>query len=187
MSGTFIVYIATNITNGKRYVGMTSMALNRRIASHFSQSFRGSKTALHRAIRKYGREVFDFVHVATCRNREDAQHTEIAVIKQEGTRTPAGYNMTPGGDWYHVRMSEETKARMSKARQAYWASISPEKRAAFGAKISAARTGKKQPNSKGGTPLKGIKRSAEFCSKVSAGLKRHFSTDNTVDKSATLF
>ena len=187
---SFIVYIATNIINGKRYVGITSMPLRRRINSHFSASSRGSKTALHRAIHKHGRDSFIFEHVASCRSREDMQATEITLIAQENTTAPTGYNMTPGGDWYHVSMPPEARKRISEAKRQYWASRTPDQRRAFAEKISAARTGVKQPNSRGGTPLKGIKRSDEFRAKLSASLKKHHAQrkqrDNKVDNPAPM-
>lgn len=185
---SFIIYVATNTENGKRYIGMTGDTLRRRIASHFSVSGKNPKTALHRAIKKYGRSSFVFEHVASCRSREAAQTTEIAMIKQERTRAPHGYNMTPGGDYYEVTHSPDVREKIAASKRAYWASMPPEQRAGFGEKISQSRLGVRQPNSKGGTPLKGLKRPPEFGKKVSDGLRQHFTSrrDNMVDKTATL-
>lgn len=187
MSCHFLIYVATNNFNGKRYVGMTSMALRRRVQSHNLVAAKGSKTILHNAIRKHGPDAFVFEHVATCRNRVDMQAAEIAMIQQEGTLYPAGYNMTAGGDGFHGRRSRKSVEQGAAKIKAAHAARTPEEKAAWAAKISAAKKGKPQPWAAGSSHNKGRKRTAEFRAKVSAGMKRFRSTfDNKVDSPAPL-
>lgn len=184
MSCHFIIYVATNLVNGKRYVGMTSMPLRRRVQSHLQVAAKGSPTILHNAIRKHGSEAFTFEQVASCSSREDMQEAERALIRQEGTMYPAGYNMTLGGDGFHGKRSREAIDQGAAKIKAHHASRSPEEKAAWAAKISAAKKGKAQPWAVG---PKGCVRSPEFKAKVSAGMKRYRAwRDNSVDRTATL-
>lgn len=187
MSCQFIIYVATNNVNGKRYVGMTSMALRRRVQSHLQVAAKGSQTILHNAIRKHGADAFTFEHVASAQCREDMQAVERAMIEQEGTMYPAGYNMTPGGDGFHGRRRRSSVEQGAAKIRAAHAARTPEEKAAWAAKISAAKKGKSQPWAREiGKYNKGRVRSEEFKAKVSAGMKRYRNRDNMVDNLAPL-
>lgn len=96
-----IVYAITNLINGKRYIGITEYSLKRRWSGHKKYARDGAKTAIHRAMAKYGIENFAIVELASFAkgsSREMLCEMERAFIAREGTLTPNGYNMTPGGD-----------------------------------------------------------------------------------------
>ena len=63
----FVVYVATNIANGYRYVGFTSVGLERRKKQHLRRAKSGEMACpkFHNAIRKYGKNSFTWSIVAT--------------------------------------------------------------------------------------------------------------------------
>lgn len=132
-----IVYLATNLINGKRYIGVTSQALSCRISNHRAAA-RGSRSnsLLHRAMRKYGFDMFRFAPLVICGDFDAALVEEtrlIAALRPE-------YNSTDGGaGTIGFRYSDEQKALMSVTRMGrpgYWKG---KKRPGLGAKVSATK------------------------------------------------
>lgn len=109
-----IVYKATNLVNGKRYIGVTGMGLKYRVRSHFTLARRGDRGVFMSAIRKYGPDKFKFSILVECANYQEALVREmefIADLKPE-------YNITWGGQgMLGASMSEEAKAKISKANK----------------------------------------------------------------------
>lgn len=112
------VYQATNLINGKRYIGVTIRTLEQRKAKHVHDATAASSFRQHlpfmRAIRKYGPENIRFRALKVCDDIEDAMAEErrlIAILAPE-------YNATKGGEgvWGH-RHTPETKAKMSAAKK----------------------------------------------------------------------
>lgn len=90
-----IVYIATNKVTGDQYIGLTMVGLTKRRTAHFGLALRNeSHTHFHRAIRKYGKEAFEFYVLQEFETYEAAKQGEIEAIER---RRPH-YNMTIGGD-----------------------------------------------------------------------------------------
>jgi len=89
------IYTITNKVNMKQYVGIT-MDMGKRWNEHKLGS--NTKTALGRAIQKYGAVNFVIEHVASATEWKNAGMVEAALIKQLNTRSPYGYNLTDGGD-----------------------------------------------------------------------------------------
>ena len=110
-----IVYLVTNKVNGKRYIGVTTKAMRRRMAEHFSHAKMGrGNGAFYRAIRKYGRHAFEFSILAHCATGAEALQTEILLIAQ----LQPEYNSTAGGDGNVGRkMSLEGRRRISEAHK----------------------------------------------------------------------
>lgn len=52
------IYLITNITNNKRYVGITTKTINQRFGQHVRQAKKSIKNAIHLAIQKYGKDKF---------------------------------------------------------------------------------------------------------------------------------
>lgn len=90
-----IVYIVTNKLNGKRYVGITTQPLRRRLIEHFCHAKKNKNNgAFYRAIRKYGQGAFTAEIVLRCKTCIIATEEEIRLIKE----LKPEYNSTLGGD-----------------------------------------------------------------------------------------
>lgn len=109
-SGTvWFIYTITNMINGKKYVGLTN-SLSKRWNKH--KNAKGHIPALHAAIKKYGVESFDFCHYADAFGPDAAKAIEIGLIRDLGTLSPNGYNLTSGGEGA-LNPSPELRARLS--------------------------------------------------------------------------
>lgn len=82
-----IIYLITNIVNGKKYIGRTKRGIEHRFRAHLHSSKQGSNTYFHKAIRKYGKENFKLEIL----EESDREEHWIEILKPE-------YNMTKGGD-----------------------------------------------------------------------------------------
>jgi len=92
------VYLATNCKNGKQYVGKTIHSLCNRKHAHEKCAIKGSKTAFHNAIRKYGFAEFTWEILVEENDTALLNNLEQAYIKKLNTKSPNGYNLTDGGD-----------------------------------------------------------------------------------------
>ena len=165
------IYLATNTKNDKQYVGMTAGDPQRRFRGHCRSAAGGSKLPFHLAIAKYGESAFTLEVLHNATSRAELQALERQEIAARGTIAPGGYNLTPGGDGQPkgYAPSEEARAKIGAAHRNIWARLSDEERRERGAKISAAKKGR--PRKSAPSSLKGIARSPEFRSAVSAGMK----------------
>lgn len=107
------VYIAVNLVNGKKYIGITSCGLTKRKQAHIRRAFKGAEknNILHRAIRKYGSEAFSFSILKGYSNFDEALKEEIRLI---GLLEPE-YNLTKGGEG-HLGYSPSTETRLKISR-----------------------------------------------------------------------
>src|SRR3990167_10005618 len=107
------LYVITNITNGKSYVGQTTQG-HRRWHEHVRIASRGG-TPLARAMRKYGIAAFTMVldRLPNNANQNMLDAAEVALIVALNTTVPYGYNLRLGGNGgiHH----ESTKAKTSTA------------------------------------------------------------------------
>ena len=118
----FSVYKATNKISGKVYIGFDSRWPRRKLVHLCSKT----NTHFHNAIRKYGKDSFDWEVIYQSR---DHDHTlmimEPYFIREYNSFGENGYNMTGGGEgklgvpsWNKgYKLSEETKSRMSLAKK----------------------------------------------------------------------
>lgn len=147
----FIIYKATNLINGKNYIGQTVKTLKERKSGHVRKSEHGSKYCFHNAIKKYGVETFVWEIICSCQSKDEADVREREFIKVFNAKVPSGYNMTDGGEGtVGCHPSEETRIKASVAQKMFIQRTgkvnflgmkhTPESRA----KISAAQTGKKR-------------------------------------------
>lgn len=110
-----VVYLITDNTNGKQYVGQTIYTAEQRFARHcMPSSFRCR--LLSRAIKAHGAENFTVSVLEEVDSREALDERECYWIEQLNTMSPNGYNLVPGGTG-KGEISEETRARMSAARK----------------------------------------------------------------------
>ena len=84
-----MIYLVTNNVNGKRYIGKTTQAIEKRWYQHCKNAEYGNDTYLYRAIRKYGKD--NFTVEVLCEGLDDE---EILMIEHHSPE----YNMTKGGD-----------------------------------------------------------------------------------------
>src|ERR1700674_5840201 len=78
----FVVYLATNIVNGKRYLGATSRGLKVRRYKHFqdAKANRPGYRVFNSAIRKYGEGAFEWRIISTASSFEEMMEEEIRLI-----------------------------------------------------------------------------------------------------------
>jgi len=185
---SMIAYRITNAATGRCYIGVTVRGLRRRWTDHLRAARNGVKTALYAAIRKHGEQAFSIEHIASATSRELLKALERAIIDQDCTLAPGGYNLTRGGDGVDG-LPDNIRARIAESNRGR--THTPEARALIGAasrghavppdvrerisqkhlgkklslehraKLSAAKIGKKLPP-----------RSAEHAARISAGLVR---------------
>lgn len=108
-----VVYKATNLINGKFYIGVTTRALARRKCEHFSAAGMGLGNGhFARAIRKHGRETFHFSVLMKCPTGSDGMANEIRLIAALSPH----YNSTMGGEsGGGYNLSEEGRRRIGDA------------------------------------------------------------------------
>lgn len=112
MAYRIIVYQATNIVNGKRYIGITRRGLAIRRKRHFHTAISGGGAVIGAAIRKHGKEAFDFRVLIACPDFDYASAMEMALISLYKPE----YNLTAGGGGVLAyKMPEEAKLKISKA------------------------------------------------------------------------
>lgn len=107
----FCVYLITNKTNGKGYVGYTSKGVEGRWRGHCNE--KSTCSALRNAIKRHGRDAFDRTVLEWCRTAKEAKSRETVWIADLGTLAPDGYNLTDGGEGNHP--SDETRKKLSRA------------------------------------------------------------------------
>ena len=107
----YSIYLATNLINGKQYVGFDS-CWPRRMRKHSRVK---DDTAIHKAIQKYGNEAFRWQVLYQSKDREHPLNImEPYFIKEYGTYGN-GYNQTFGGEapMLGKKHTEESKRSMS--------------------------------------------------------------------------
>lgn len=108
------VYLIRNRVNGKVYVGQTVQAVKRRWAQHISKALAGKVTHFSNAIRKYGKDAFDVITIATACDQFSLNLKERILIRvYRSMDKGSGYNRRDGGA--NGRMSEETKRKIGTA------------------------------------------------------------------------
>lgn len=115
-----IVYMAVNLVNGKKYIGITCDYLSRRKSKHYFSAKKGANTLIAKAIRKYGIDSIRFDVLSewpTYSQAKDEEIRLIAALKPE-------YNLTAGGDgalgYKHSKEARELMSRLHKGRPGYW-------------------------------------------------------------------
>jgi len=114
------VYKITNKVNNKNYIGYTSkLDVEHRIREHFSPSvYEKINKPFYQAIRKYGKNNFEYEILFESDNEDEALEKEIELISKMGD-----YNLHPGGNvppnqtgksW---NLSDETKQKMRKPKK----------------------------------------------------------------------
>lgn len=107
----FTLYQIKNLVNGHRYIGITGRGLATRKSQHLWNARNGGRTRLAAALRKYGRESFEFSVIEMVATRDEAVAAEINFIEIHRPE----YNVTKGGDGaVGIIVSQETREKLSK-------------------------------------------------------------------------
>jgi len=112
-----IVYLITNLINGKKYVGCSVGMLEKRWKRHLSDAKKGAPYLLHRAIRKYGSECFTVEVLQVTSTRVEMFEAEMQHISSQGSVIPTGYNMTRGGEGVDFSGLETKGAHLKAVRK----------------------------------------------------------------------
>lgn len=108
MSDKCGIYIIKNDINNKVYIGQ-SINIHKRIQEHFWKSECSKdvsyNSALHLAIRKYGKEHFYYEILEEC-DVSLLDEREREYIKQYNSISPNGYNILSGGQQYRTEQNK---------------------------------------------------------------------------------
>lgn len=101
------IYLYLNKINGKAYIGQ-SININKRYREHKNAAYnvnnKDYNLPIHRAIRKYGLDNFEFIILEECEQSE-LNSKEIYWIKQYDSYQ-SGYNATEGGNESHIHLGQ---------------------------------------------------------------------------------
>lgn len=103
------IYVITNKTNGKQYVGQTTRSIPQRFREHLR--LQAKCRALESALKKYGADVFSIEQVGDAYSQFELDEMEATFIGRLQTLAPGGYNLRNGGGGAGP-MHPETRALM---------------------------------------------------------------------------
>jgi group I intron endonuclease len=106
-----LVYLATNLINGKKYVGITSVSLMARQGMH-----KRSARPIGLAIRKYGMSKFSWRVIDVALTLPRLKKLEQDYIKFYNCVAPKGYNLTNGGDSIQAPCVRKVMSKRAKER-----------------------------------------------------------------------
>lgn len=107
------IYLIENKVNGKKYVGQTIFTVDVRWNNHIKGP---KKSAVAKAIQKYGVDNFNFIELCSSTNEEYLNELEVSFIKEFKCYGSYGYNMTFGGDASKGKFTPEVRKKMSLAK-----------------------------------------------------------------------
>lgn len=143
MENSFHIYVIRNKINGRVYIGQTTRHFTKRVKEHFwsANQVKNYEMVVSKAIKKYGKESFVCELLDnTARNQEELDALEQKYIKQFNSLVPNGYNVSGGGESFHVPPEEASSKSQAKdkKRSNRFIGVIPRKRA-FRAKIARLR------------------------------------------------
>lgn len=109
-----VIYKATNIINGKSYIGVAN-DFEKRKRQHKNSAKREDGYYFHRAISKHGWDSFEWFIIKFSDDMEELLIEEQHLIEEQGTHyLRNGYNLTLGGEGHlGHKHSEETRRKLS--------------------------------------------------------------------------
>lgn len=117
-----IIYKATNIKNGKVYIGQTINTLEYRKQQHFreAKSKRRNTVYFHNALLKYGFDNFEFQEIDYATTIDELNEKERYWIQYYNSNDKSyGYNLDSGGTSGGTK-SESTKRKIGETSKAKW-------------------------------------------------------------------
>jgi len=164
------VYQAKSLVNGKLYIGKTMRTLEERKVAHLSASREGLNYPFPRAIHRHGLNGFEWRVLFESNNDAELLHMEKVLIAVKGSKVPAGYNSTDGGEGSTgLHPTEETRAKISASQVGVGKSLKTR------ARMSAAKLGVKkslETRAKMSAAKLGVKASPEHRASVSAAMRK---------------
>jgi len=118
-----VVYMITHVATKRSYIGITTQKPTMRWRQHCwdAMDAKRCKSALHRAISKYGAHAFNFEILRKCDAVESARLAERELIAERNTMRPNGFNLTGGGEMMiGVVHSDEMRKALSEAMKLRW-------------------------------------------------------------------
>jgi group I intron endonuclease len=115
-----IIYKATNLINGKCYVGKTTKTLEERIKGHFDiVRYKKPSYYFHKALLKYGDENFKWEILCSCDDELLLNIREtMKIIVEHSHVSENGYNMTWGGEGVSgYKFTDNQKKKMSESHK----------------------------------------------------------------------
>lgn len=177
----YTLYLLT-FASGKKYVGITTTSLKRRLSGHACSARVGDERVVCAAWRKYGPPTAEVI--ATYESREELIKAEIDAIKSLGTLCPDGYNMADG--YYNSpTLDPDVAAKISIANKGR---KKPPRSEEHCRNISLAKTGKKRPprtqehRDALSAARKGIEFSQEWRDNIGKAQIGRVQSDDTKDK-----
>jgi len=158
MDVIFSIYRITNLSNERKYIGLTQQTPPRkRWDQHKSPKGPQQKAKpLHRAILKHGKVNFKFEILCQTKNLDHAKELEKYFIKISNSLANGGwgYNLTDGGDGgiWGYKFSDEQKKQMSESAKKRW---TPEERKKY-SEMQKGKIQSPESNRKRSEKLKGI-------------------------------
>ena len=113
-----MIYLITNLINGKWYVGQTIRPLEHRWERHLHVGKKDAKYHLYKSMKKYGIENFKIQKIEECYTTEELDYLEKYYIKMlHSNNETFGYNLTDGGAGTHShKVSDEAREKMRQAK-----------------------------------------------------------------------
>jgi len=115
-----LIYEALNVNNGRAYIGLTTLTLEKRKSSHLRSAKSGSNLYFHKAIRKHGPEVFDWGIISVASSLENLYQMEKMIIGfHESWQL---YNISLGGEHtaYGLKHTDETREICGECARRRW-------------------------------------------------------------------
>jgi group I intron endonuclease len=113
----FVIYKATNLINGKCYIGKTIQEFRIRKTRHFQDIKNSSDNAyFHNAIKKYGKKNFTWEVIFECDDVLilNVMETMKIIVNHSHWTEGKGYNLTWGGEGsYGFKHTDKSKKKMS--------------------------------------------------------------------------
>jgi group I intron endonuclease len=115
-----LVYKATNIIDGKIYVGQTIVGLKTRRECHVNAALaERDNNYFHNSIRKHGKDNFEWEIIDYASSKRELDDLEIYYI-EELKSFEKGYNLTEGGGGMtNYVMTEEHRKNLSESHKGY--------------------------------------------------------------------